>query len=121
MVVGVIAFYFVVANIDTICKEQDSPEEQVKKSLLNLQQYTPVQVKNSKLLNSFFVKNDDTTLVKDFETLFKQFPESYTCQMKHTMHSYILKNFQILKDVKRDTIRQIGEKIDEVVFHQGLI
>ena len=118
IIIGVIGFYFVVSNINSIISNSIKKNKNFSICMTKLEKLKKkynIDEKIYKLAKRALIKEDFKKEVFDFVPMMISFPKSLKKKLKYDMYINMFGGFRFLKDLPMETVISIGNKMKEVV------
>lgn len=122
MIIGVIGFYFVVSNINSIISNtiKINMSFTSKISLLNkLKNKYNLDIRFYKMIRSSLIKEDYKRDVENFKPMFQKFPEYLRKELKYQMYLKVFGNFKVLLKLDKNVLNKIGDCSIKLQFQES--
>ena len=122
IIIGVIGFYFVVSNINSIISNSIKKNKNFTICMTKLEKLKKkydIDEKIYKLAKRALIKEDFKKEVFDFIPMMVSFPKSLKKKLKYDMYINMFGGFRFLKDLPMETVISIGNKMKEVVYQKS--
>lgn len=122
MIIGVIGFYFVVSNINSIISNSIK-----KQSLISLKKSFLYKINEKKkfkpkILEMISKQIDDYNEFhewKEVKKFLNVFPKVYKRDLKYAFYKNLLRDFQFLKSFNKKIINSVGDCMTELSFYKS--
>lgn len=122
MIIGVIGFYFVVSNINSIISNtiKINMNFTAKISLLDkLQAKYKLNQRFYRMIRKSLIKEDYKRDVESFKPMFRKFPKYLRRELKYQMYLKVFGNFKILLKLDKNVLNKIGDCSAKLHFQKS--
>lgn len=123
MIIGVIGFYFVVSNINSIISNTIKKNKNFTICMTKLEKLKKkykIGDEIYRLAKRAIIKEEHKHEILNYIPLIKTFPKSLKKKLKYEMYINILGGFRFLKDLGMPAVISIGNKIKEVNYEKSI-
>jgi hypothetical protein len=122
MIIGVIGFYFVVSNINSIISNSIKNNMNFTAKITQLDKIRTRYKLNPnffKMVRQSLIKKDYIQDIDNFKPMFNKFPNYLREELKYKMYLKMFGNFRILLRLEKHVLNKIGDCVKKVHFHES--
>lgn len=122
MIIGVIGFYFVVSNINSIISNSIKMNMKFTSKITLLTQLRDkykLKPRFFKMVRESLIKEDYKEDIQNFQSMFLKFPKYLRRELKYKMYLKVFGNFSLLRRLEKNILNAIGDKVKQVHFHES--
>jgi hypothetical protein len=122
MIIGVIGFYFVVSNINSIISNSIKRNMNFTSKitlLSNLRDKYKLKPKFYKMVRESLINEDYKEDITNFTPMLNKFPRYLQRELKYNMYLKIFGNFNLLRRLEKNILNAIGDKVKQVHFQES--
>lgn len=122
MIIGVIAFYFVVGDINTIISNSVVKGIQVSACMTKLEKIKKKYPISEKMYNDAKIAlfNKSSKGLNNVKTFLEHFPRSYQNKLKFHMYSKMFEHFKWLHNLSPNFLSRLGDDTREINLEEGM-
>ena len=124
MIIGVIGFYFVVSNINSIISSSIRINMAFTAKITQLSKLNKkykLDPELFKMVRSSLINEDYKRDISNFKPMFKKFPKYLRKELKYEMYKKVFGNFRILLGLQKKVLNSIGDHVTPLNFQESNI